>query len=104
VKVYLICYSIIILSIIFLPIIWTTAGTVVPIAVFTADMCSDIENYVQNQTIMNNTTWIQYYTTCVGANPLHSVENAVNSYLVEAQQELNYTKTHDPDVKTNHLN
>jgi len=88
---------IIILSIIFLPIIWTTAGTVVPIAVFTADMCSDIENYVQNRTAMNNTTWIQYYTTCVGANPLHGVENTVNSYLVEAQGELNYTKTHDPN-------
>jgi hypothetical protein len=96
-----------------LPLLWASSTVAVPSAVFIADGCPVLETYAENRTSSAVKPWISYYTACRGANPLNPLQLKANSRyivscilkyfytfhsLIEAQQALNYTETHDPTV------
>eukprot|EP01114_Cavostelium_apophysatum_P014849 TRINITY_DN3946_c0_g1_i2.p1 TRINITY_DN3946_c0_g1~~TRINITY_DN3946_c0_g1_i2.p1 ORF type:complete len:572 (+),score=141.39 TRINITY_DN3946_c0_g1_i2:56-1771(+) len=86
------CNSSIIL--LWIPIMFTFVAVNVPAAVFVADMCPQIEEYLDNQTQPNQAEWINYYLECLNTttNPLLAAGTQVqtsiatyNGYLQEAE-------------------
>jgi len=90
--------SVIAFAFLLFPIIWTTVGASVPSVVFIADMCPNLENYVQNRSISLK-PWIEYYTSCQGINPLLDEVQKANSSLIEVENYLEYVKTHNVSNK-----
>jgi len=78
-----------------LPALWLGVTTTVPTTVFVADMCQDLESYVQNHTNQNVMQYFNYYTKCEGVNPLLNLTLSANSSLLQAQEALQYAETHD---------
>jgi len=79
-----------ILGLLALPFTWFITGLLVPLDTFFADACPQAQTYIVTQTTQINITWVPYYLSCEGKNPLANVTNYANTRLNEAEILLQY--------------
>jgi len=91
------CLAVIV--VLFAPICWILAGTHLFAGVFVADMCPQLESWIENQPSIGseNQAIVTYYINCAGENPLANVSVTAEMELARAQFELQWAvQNHEP--------
>jgi len=77
-----------------MPFTWMMTGFLLPLDTFFADACPQAETYIQTQTANFNLTWVDYFFSCKGQNPLLNVTQYADFRLAEAEILLQYAIAH----------